>query len=377
MPKKRILIIVGTRPEAIKLVSVVKRLRDHGSFDVVFAGSGQHVEMVRDVCDFFGVSPEMSFTQLQPANITELYTQCLTHAQILIDQYRPDLVMVHGDTATCLAGATSGFLNSIPVAHVESGLRTESVTQPFPEEFNRRATALITKFHFAPTQVAYQNLVSEGVDCNQIIVTGNTVIDALIDARERINENSEIYRELAVFSDLEFDGARKIVLVTAHRRENHGSGIENIIRALTELANKYADVDFVIPVHLNPVVEKPIRAKLASIANILLLPPLPYDQFVFLMSRSHLVLTDSGGIQEEAPAFGLPVLVMRDDTERPEGIEAGTAILVGSEVSEIVSGVINLMSDSEAYESMAFAHNPYGDGKASEAIVDFLSTALN
>lgn len=377
MPKKRILVIVGTRPEAIKLVPVVKRLRGHDSFDTVFAGTGQHVDMVMDVCDFFGVSPEMPFTQLQPANITDLYTQCLTRVQILIDQYRPDLVMVHGDTATCLAGATSGFLNSIPVAHVESGLRTESVMQPFPEEFNRRATALITKFHFAPTQLAHQNLVSEGVDCNQIRVTGNTVIDALIDARERINENSEAYRNVAVFSNLEFDGARKIVLVTAHRRENHGSGVENIISALTELAKKFADVDFVIPVHLNPVVEKPIRAKLASIANILLLPPLPYDQFVFLMSRSHLVLTDSGGIQEEAPAFGLPVLVMRDETERPEGIEAGTAILVGSEASEIVSGVMNLMSDSEAYESMAIAHNPYGDGNASKAIVDFLSTTLN
>lgn len=363
----KVLIAFGTRPEAIKMAPVVEAFRRDGSMDIVVAVTAQHRQMLDQVLELFSIVPDEDLDLMQPGQtLADLFARILTGMNGVIARHRPDIVLVHGDTSTTLATALAAFYNKVRVGHVEAGLRTGDLWAPWPEEANRRLTAPLSSLHFAPTAQSHANLLAEGVDDSDIEVTGNTVIDALLKVVERIEQDAALAGGLARrFPFLDPD--RRFVLVTGHRRENFGAGFEQICVALKTLAER-GDVQVVYPVHLNPNVQEPVNRLLAGVENIVLIEPQDYLPFVYLMSRSSLIITDSGGVQEEAPSLGKPVLVMRDTTERPEAVEAGTVRLVGTDAARIVAEAGRLLDDPSAYADMSRAHNPYGDGQASVRI---------
>nr|WP_257644089.1 UDP-N-acetylglucosamine 2-epimerase (non-hydrolyzing) [Luteimonas salinisoli] len=369
----RTLCVFGTRPEAIKMAPLALRLARDERFDARICVTAQHRQMLDQVLDLFGIRPDVDLDIMRPGqDLTDVTTAILGDMKRVLAEENPDVVLVHGDTSTTLATTLASYYQQIPVAHVEAGLRTGNLYSPWPEEANRKLTAALAALHFAPTALSAANLRGEGVPPDRIAVTGNTVIDALEEVTGRIRSTPALRDELQrQFGFLRPD--RRIVLVTGHRRESFGGGFERICRALRETATRHPDVDIVYPVHLNPNVREPVNRLLRGIESVHLIEPLEYLPFVYLMDASYIILTDSGGIQEEAPSLGKPVLVMRDTTERPEAVEAGTVRLVGTSERSIADGLTLLLTDRAAYEAMSFAHNPYGDGKACQRIVDALA----
>lgn len=367
----KISIIFGTRPEAIKLAPVVLALKQEARAVCHVCVTGQHRQMLDQVLEVFGIVPDVDFNLMRPnQSLSGLTSQAIEMIDTYLAVKKPDCVLLQGDTTTVFAGALAAFYNRIPVGHVEAGLRTGNLLSPWPEEANRLLTSRLTTWHFAPTEANRRNLLKEGVTEPQIFVTGNTVIDALFLALQQVASNPPLIVGLPGDS-LVFLGDKRMVLITGHRRENFGDGFENICHAIIRLANRFSDIMFVYPVHLNPNVRDPVERILraAKLTNVLLIEPQPYLPFVALMNRSTLILTDSGGVQEEAPSLGKPVLVMRDTTERPEAVEGGTVKLVGTDSDTIIRETARLLTDEEAYRRMARAHNPYGDGHAAERIV--------
>lgn len=369
----KVLSVFGTRPEAIKMAPLALALQADSRFESKICVTGQHREMLDQVLALFKLSPDFDLGVMRPGqDLTDVTVAILAGLKSVFLNYKPDVVLVHGDTSTTLAASLAAYYQKIPVAHVEAGLRTGNIYLPWPEEGNRRLVAVLASMHFAPTDAARQNLLKEGISCANIVVTGNTVIDGLLKVVSALSGDSSLKQQLnEQFSFLDLQ--RRMILVTGHRRESFGRGFENICQALSEVADIFPDVNIVYPVHLNPNVREPVNRLLAGIDNIHLIEPLDYLPFVYLMNRSYLILTDSGGIQEEAPSLGKPVLVMRDVTERPEAVAAGTVRLVGADTSAIVSNLRTLLTDQAAYQSMAYAHNPYGDGEACARIIDSLS----
>ncbi len=394
MPMKKIMLVFGTRPEAIKMCPLVKEFQKHPeTFETVVCVTGQHREMLDQVLQIFDVKPDYDLNIMkQGQDLYDVTSRVLLGMRDVLDEAKPDVVLVHGDTTTSMAAAMAAFYRQIPVGHVEAGLRTHNIYSPWPEEMNRQITGRIATFDFAPTPLSRQNLLDEGVNPEKITVTGNTVIDALHWVVENVMEKGYVPKDPAVAS-LPL-GERRLVLITGHRRENFGEGFISICSSIRDLAIKYPDVDFVYPMHLNPNVRKPIREIFGEMAeqvghdgnsmgrvdsvipgstgNLFFIEPLDYLDFVYLMSRSYIVLTDSGGIQEEAPGLGKPVLVMRDTTERPEALDARTVRLVGTDYNKIMEEVSALLEDRKHYETMSHAVNPYGDGKACPRIVEKL-----
>lgn len=368
---KTILTVFGTRPEAIKMAPVVAELARHASLRSLVCVTGQQREMLDQVLACFDIKPDFDLKIMrQGQSLVDITTAVLSSVERLIGEVKPDWLLVHGDTSTTFAASLAAYYRKVSVGHVEAGLRTGNIYSPWPEEANRKLTAAIASLHFAPTYMAADNLKRENIAADKIIVTGNTVIDAMLSIQVRISESTELQ------SDLEgrFGFLRprtKLLLVTGHRRENFGAGFEGICLALKELAAR-DDVEIVFPVHLNPNVREPVMRLLGGNSRIHLIEPLEYVPFVYLMSKSYLILTDSGGIQEEAPSLGKPVLVMRDTTERPEAVSAGTVVLVGSDQERIVSECVRLLDNAQAYSKMSRAHNPYGDGFAAKRIVEKL-----
>lgn len=367
---KKALIVFGTRPEAIKMAPVVKAFKESNDFETKVCVTAQHREMLDQVIAFFDIVPDYDLDLMKPnQNLYNLTGEIINGLKSVLEEFNPDFVFVHGDTTTTMAGSIAGFYSGAKVCHVEAGLRTFNKYAPFPEEINRQLTGRIADFHFAPTKQSKQNLIDENVDEDSILVTGNTVIDALLDGVEKVksidNDQINMLKEIVNYN-------KDFILVTGHRRENHGEGFLNICKALKVIAEQN-DVQIIYPVHLNPNVQKPVNEILSDVENIDLITPLPYEAFLWLMEKSKLIITDSGGVQEEAPSLGKPVLVMRETTERPEAVEAGTVILVGTNVDKIVSEANALLQDAEKYERMSKLHNPYGDGQASKRIVEFLS----
>ena len=370
--KMKVLTVFGTRPEAIKMAPLVRRLASHPAIESKVCVTAQHRQMLDQVLALFDITPDFDLDIMRPGqNLYTITTDILQRIAAVFEEFRPDYVLVHGDTSTTFCTSLAAFYQRIPVGHVEAGLRTGNLMSPWPEEGNRRLTGVLADLHFAPTTASQDNLLNENVAQEKIFVTGNTVIDALIAVQEKLATSPTLAREQAGrFPFLRQDA--RMVLVTGHRRENFGGGFERICTALGRLAAQYPDVDFVYPVHLNPNVQEPVKRLLSGLSNVHLIEPQDYLPFVYLMTRSYIILTDSGGIQEEAPSLGKPVLVMRDTTERPEAVAAGTVRLVGTEVERIVGNVQRLLDDKESYQTMSFAHNPYGDGQASARIVDAL-----
>jgi len=370
---KKILTVFGTRPEAIKMAPLIKALKKDKRFESKVCVTAQHREMLDQVLDLFDIQPDYDLNIMKPGqDLSDITSRILINIREVLASYQPDVVLVHGDTSTTFTVSLAAFYHQIPVGHVEAGLRTGDIYSPWPEEANRKLTGVLTRYHFAPTQVSKQNLLAEGYDEGNIHVAGNTVIDSLLMAKEKLQHDSVEALELAKkFSFL--DENKKLILVTGHRRESFGGGFERICQSLVNLAKENADVEVLYPVHLNPNVQEPVNRLLKGVDNIHLIEPQDYLPFVYLMDRSYLILTDSGGIQEEAPSLGKPVLVMRDTTERPEAVEAGTVKLVGTDVETITKAVNELLSGQQDYDDMSFAHNPYGDGKACERIVDVLA----
>lgn len=376
---KKIMLVFGTRPEAIKMCPLVREFKKHpADFETIVCVTGQHREMLHQVLDIFDVKPDYDLAIMKEGqDLYDVTSRVLTGMRDVLDKEKPDVVLVHGDTTTSMAAALAAFYRQIPVGHVEAGLRTNNIYSPWPEEMNRQITGRIATYDFSPTLLSRDNLLREGVDPQKITVTGNTVIDALQQVVLRIKNDPELQEKLA--ADLVEHGYdtsrnRRLVLITGHRRENFGEGFLNICRGIKDLSEKYPEVDFVYPMHLNPNVRRPIKEIFGEERkeNLFFIEPLDYLDFVFLMEKSHLVLTDSGGIQEEAPGLGKPVLVMRDTTERPEALEAGTVKLVGTDRDLIVGEVSDLLDDENHYLSMSKAVNPYGDGQACERIVEIL-----
>ena len=378
---KKILLVFGTRPEAIKMAPLVKKLQElPEEFKTIVCVTGQHREMLDQVLRLFDIVPEYDLNIMKPnQDLYDITSRILLGMRDVLKEVQPDIVLVHGDTTTSMAAALAAFYQQIPVGHVEAGLRTGNIYSPWPEEMNRLITGRITTHHFSPTPLAKENLIREHVDEKQIIVTGNTVIDALQMVVKRLAEDKALANEVAAKIDQmgydvqRLEGNRRMVLITGHRRENFGEGFLNICHAIKHLAEQYKDVDFVYPMHLNPNVRKPVLEILGEKAeNIFLIEPLDYLPFVYMMQHSTLILTDSGGVQEEAPGLGKPVLVMRDTTERPEAVEAGTVLLVGTNREKIEQGVGMLLDAAEIYRRMSEAVNPYGDGLACERITEAL-----
>ena len=368
----KILTVFGTRPEAIKMAPLALALAADKRFDAKVCVTGQHREMLDQVLELFDIHPEFDLNIMKPGqDLTDVSTAILQGMKSVFSDFKPDMVLVHGDTATTFATSLAAYYQQIPVAHVEAGLRTGNLYSPWPEEGNRKLTGALAQLHFAPTTNSRDNLLKEGIAANRIIVTGNTVIDALLDVMKRLDEDQELFARAAEPAAF-LDPARKLILVTGHRRESFGGGFERICQALMEVAQQHPEVDIVYPVHLNPNVREPVNRLLSGIGNVYLIEPLDYLPFVHMMSRAHIILTDSGGIQEEAPSLGKPVLVMRDTTERPEAVAAGTVKLVGSDTANIVRELNHLLLDQKAYKTMSFAHNPYGDGQACQRIIDAL-----
>jgi UDP-N-acetylglucosamine 2-epimerase (non-hydrolysing) len=357
------------------MAPLVLSLRSISAFETKVCVTAQHRQMLDQVLDLFEVTPDFDLDLMKPGqDLTAITTGVLQGLKEVLSQWRPDVVLVHGDTSTTFAASLAAYYQRIAVGHVEAGLRTGNLYSPWPEEANRKLTAALARWHFAPTENSRRNLLAEGVNPADIHVTGNTVIDALLQVREKLRSNAALQDGFAnTFSFL--DLTKRTVLVTGHRRENFGEGFERICEALARIARSRQDVQVVYPVHLNPNVREPVQRLLGGVENVYLIEPLNYLPFVYLMDRSDIILTDSGGIQEEAPSLGKPVLVMRDTTERPEAVAAGTVRLVGTEVDRIVNETIRLLDDPQAYQAMAFAHNPYGDGQACSRIVQALLAA--
>lgn len=375
--KKKVMLVFGTRPEAIKMAPLVHLLKSESeNFDVCVCVTAQHREMLDQVLDLFDITPDSDLNVMKPGqDLFDVTSNVLQGLKLIINEKKPNLILVHGDTTTSFAAALAGFYSNIPIAHVEAGLRTFDIFAPFPEEFNRQVTSKITKWHFAPTETASNNLINEGVTKQSIFITGNTVIDSLFWMLDQIEANIEkknrITNKLNGLLSFKWQ-SDKFVLITGHRRENFGTGFEQICNAISILAKRFPYIHFVYPVHLNPNIQNPVKTILSNFPNIHLIAPINYDLFVYLLKHSYIVLTDSGGIQEEAPSLGKPVLVMRDVTERPEAVSAGTVELVGANTTNIVKGVANLIEDESVYIRMSCAHNPYGDGKACERILNII-----
>ena len=373
---KKILIVFGTRPEAIKMVPLIKEFKKYNDFEVKICVSAQHRQMLDQVLNLFEIKPDYDL-DIMKANqdLYDISSRVLLGMREILKVFCPNVVLVHGDTTTSFVGALAAFYQKIKIGHVEAGLRTNDLYSPFPEEANRQITGVLADFHFAPTQSAKQNLIKEGKNSNSIIVTGNTVIDALFLMIDKIEKNVNLRDEItsilrSKYSN--FGSERKFILVTGHRRENFGDGFLNICDALKNIAQNNPEIDIVYPVHLNPNVQKPVREILSNLSNVYLIDPLEYEKFVYLMSKSFFIITDSGGIQEEAPSLGKPVLVTRDTTERPEALQSGAVKLVGTNKNIIIKETQNLILQKDEFEKMSKANNPYGDGKASERIVEFL-----
>ncbi len=373
----RVLIIFGTRPEAIKMAPVIMELqKHHDTIKTIVCVTAQHRQMLDQVLNLFEIKPEYDLDLMKPGqDLFDITSSVLGGLRPIIIKERPDIVLVHGDTTTTMASALAAYYCKVKVGHVEAGLRTKNKFSPFPEEVNRKITGTLTDLHFAPTDAARRNLVSEGVTPKSITVTGNTVVDALLSVSAMIMDDKKIQENFdKKFSFLNPD--KKLILVTGHRRENFGQGFENICFALKEIVETNSDVEILYPVHLNPNVQEPVKRILGNghAMNIHLIEPVDYLPFVYLMNRSFLIITDSGGVQEEAPSLGKPVLVMRDTTERPEAVEAGTVRLVGTDREKIVAETALLLNKTSAYRAMSMAHNPYGDGRAASRIVNILNT---
>lgn len=368
----KVLSVFGTRPEAIKMAPLVLALESDPRFDSRVCVTGQHREMLDQVLELFAIKPAFDLSIMRPGqDLTDITASILLGMKQIFSEYKPDVVLVHGDTATTFATSLAAYYQQIPVGHVEAGLRTGNLYSPWPEEGNRKLTGCLAATHFAPTVTSKQNLMREGVSEQDIFVTGNTVVDALLNTVALFDSKPELKTQ-ASESFLFLKPGRKLVLVTGHRRESFGGGFERICTALKQIATANPEVDIVYPVHLNPNVQEPVQRLLADVGNIHLIEPLDYLPFVYLMSRSYIILTDSGGIQEEAPSLGKPVLVMRETTERPEAVAAGTVKLVGTDSATIVNEIQLLLSDELAYKKMSFAHNPYGDGNACKRILEAL-----
>ncbi len=378
---KRVMLVFGTRPEAIKMAPLVKEFQKRkDEFETLVCVTGQHREMLDQVLQIFDIKPDFDLNIMkQGQDLYDVTARVLTGMRDVLDAAKPDVVLVHGDTTTSTAAALAAFYKQVAVGHVEAGLRTHNIYSPWPEEMNRQLTGRIASFHFAPTPLSRSNLLREGVDESKVFVTGNTVIDALYLVVDKIKKERTLQDSLAKelkeagYDTARLESGRRLVLITGHRRENFGEGFLNMCRAIKTLTERYPDADFVYPMHLNPNVRKPIHEvfgqDLSGLGNMFFIEPLEYLGFVFLMEKTFIVLTDSGGIQEEAPGLGKPVLVMRDTTERPEALEAGTVKLVGTDYERIVSEVANLMDNPQVYSAMSRAVNPYGDGLACERIV--------
>jgi UDP-N-acetylglucosamine 2-epimerase (non-hydrolysing) len=386
---KSVMLTFGTRPEAIKMAPLVREFRKYPEkFKITVCVTGQHRQMLDQVLDIFGIIPDYDLNIMKSGqDLYDVTARVLTGMRDILTSNAPDMVLVHGDTTTSTAAALAAFYRQIPVGHIEAGLRTHNIYSPWPEEMNRQLTGRIASWHFSPTPLSRENLLRENIPGERILVTGNTVIDALYMVVERINTDHNLRKSLekgllqAGYDTSRLEGGRRLVLITGHRRENFGTGFINICEAIKELTRRFPEVDFVYPMHLNPNVRQPIHKvfgdSLQGLGNMFFIEPLEYLSFVLLMERSCLVLTDSGGIQEEAPGLGKPVLVMRDTTERPEAVEAGTVRLVGTDYGRITSEVSALLNDSAVYESMSKAVNPYGDGQACPRIVGFIDKIIN
>lgn len=382
--KKKVMLVFGTRPEAIKMAPLVKHLQQRqDEFEAIVCVTGQHREMLDQVLNIFDIKPHYDLNIMKAGqDLYDVTSRVILGMRDILKEVKPDIVLVHGDTTTSTAAALAAFYQQIPVGHVEAGLRTHNIYSPWPEEMNRQLTGRIATLNFAPTPLSQQNLLNENVPQQHIYVTGNTVIDALHMVVGKIKGDEELRQQLAhnLFKNgydvSRLNNERKLVLITGHRRENFGDGFMNICNAIKHLSEKYSNVDFVYPMHLNPNVRRPIHKifgeNLDNLGNLFFIEPLEYLDFVFLMEKSTIVLTDSGGIQEEAPGLGKPVLVMRDTTERPEALDAGTVKLVGTDYNKIVDGVSTLLDDEKQYSIMSRANNPYGDGKACPRIADAL-----
>lgn len=373
---KKVMLVFGTRPEAIKLAPLYWELKNDEDFSLITCVTAQHREMLDQVLDVFNIQPEIDLNLMsENQDLFNITSNVISSMKAIYHQYKPDYVIVHGDTSTTMASALAAFYLKIKVCHVEAGLRTNDIYSPFPEEINRQIVSRLSYLHFAPTNKNKEDLVSEGIKKDKIFVTGNTVIDSIMLNLKNLDSSKEkmVKVENIISKKISFDWkTKKFILITAHRRENFGKNFENIFNSIRELANKFPDVNFVYPVHPNPNVKNLAFKILDEISNVFLIDPMGYQEFTLLMKYCYFIMTDSGGIQEEAPSLGKPVLVMRDNTERPEAISAGTAKLVGSSVSSIIKEASSLISDKEAYEFMASKKNPYGDGTASKKILDQL-----
>lgn len=378
--KQKILVVFGTRPEAIKMLPLVKKLKQlKNTFDVKTCVSAQHRHMLDQMLNFFEIIPDYDLNVMRPNhNLVNLTSLILKKFNNVLKKFKPNLILVHGDTTTTLATAMTGFYNGYKVGHVEAGLRTNDILSPYPEEFNRQIVTKIADLHFAPTKLAKKNLISEKVSKEKIQVTGNTVIDAMYWTLHKLNKKKnkkKIINELNTVLKFNWQN-KKFVLITGHRRENFGDGISQISKAIFQLALKYPKIYFVYPVHLNPNVIKPVHKILKGVENVLLIKPLDYEKFIYIMKYAYLILTDSGGIQEEAPSLGKPVLVTREITERPEAIKAGTVKLIGNNQKKIIQGVSKLLNDKRYYKKMSKSLNPYGDGLACDRIIKYLKKCL-
>lgn len=373
MSRKKVLTVFGTRPEAIKMAPLVHALNEDQRFNAKICVTAQHREMLDQVLELFEITPDYDLDLMKAGQtLNEVTARILLELKPVLQEFKPDVVLVHGDTATTFAASLAAYYEQIAVGHVEAGLRTGNIYSPWPEEGNRRLTGALTEYHFAPTEISKQNLLKENFDDKAISVTGNTVIDALLMVKKKIDTDAELNAELAnLFPFL--DEAKKLILVTGHRRESFGGGFERICESLAITAKAHPETQILYPMHLNPNVREPVNRILAGIDNIYLIEPQQYLPFIYLMNRAHIILTDSGGIQEEAPSLGKPVLVMRDTTERPEAVDAGTVKLVGTDVNLIVSNLNTLLNDDNEYKKMSFAHNPYGDGNACLKILNELA----
>jgi UDP-N-acetylglucosamine 2-epimerase (non-hydrolysing) len=372
---KKVLLVFGTRPEAIKMAPLVKAFEEESSIESKVCVTAQHREMLDQVLEMFDIKPDYDLNIMKPGqDLFDVTSNVLLGLKDVLNDFKPDVVLVHGDTTTTSASSLAAFYNKIKVGHVEAGLRTGDLYSPWPEEANRQITGVLANYHFAPTTTSQNNLLKENKDPKNIIVTGNTVIDALFLALDKIEKNDELKTKIveSINSQYEIKEDKKLILVTGHRRENFGDGFINICEALKTLAINNPDVDIVYPVHLNPNVQKPVKEILSNTSNVYLINPLQYESFIYMMNKSYFIITDSGGVQEEAPSLGKPVLVMRDTTERPEAVEAGTVKLVGTNKESIINEAQKLLDDENEYNKMSKAHNPYGDGKACKKIVEFI-----
>lgn len=376
---QKVLLVFGTRPEAIKMAPLVKAFENEANIESRVCVTAQHREMLDQVLNMFDIKPYYDLNIMRSGqDLFDITSNVLLGLKDVLNDFKPDIVLVHGDTTTTSSASLAAFYNRIKVGHVEAGLRTGDIYSPWPEEANRQITGVLANYHFAPTTTSQNNLLKENKNQKDIIVTGNTVIDALFLALDKIENNQELKSKIIDSLNFQYKlkDKKKIILVTGHRRENFGEGFINICKALKTIAINNPGVDIVYPVHLNPNVQKPVKEILSNTSNIYLIEPLQYESFIYMMNESYFIITDSGGVQEEAPSLGKPVLVMRDSTERPEAIEAGTVKLVGTNKEAIIKEAQKLLDNKEEYERMSKSHNPYGDGKACERIVNFIKESL-